>query len=88
MVAEVGWSELMTDTGTAVGLVASNEKLTAGVDEAGVPVVIAGELEPAAGIEAAAVVDAAEVDAAETDAAEETDEGDPDADAELTWRAW
>jgi hypothetical protein len=85
IVAELGWSELMTDTGTAVGLVASNEKLTTGVDEdkTGAPVVVAAGTNDVA-------ADDAGTDDAGTDAAGETDEDEAEAaaDTEVAWRAW
>lgn len=75
IVAELDWSELMTDNGTAVGLVASNEKVATGVDTTEAP--LTAGVEAAGGV--AAGGDAAGGDAAGTDAAGADEAADDEA---------
>jgi hypothetical protein len=84
IVTELGWSELMTDKGTAVGLVASNEKVATGVDADGVPVTagVDGTETEAAGVEAAGT------DGAGVEVAWDTEEEDDEGAAGGAWRAW
>lgn len=80
IVAELDWSELMTDNGTAVGLVASNEKVATGVDTTEAP--LTAGVEAAGGVAAggdAAGGDAAGGDAAGTDAAGADEAADDEA---------